>query len=202
MSEAHHGGRFPEILTNWESPQTCSPWKIRSHEEGGNQTHQRKVCKQDLLIGTWKFVFVLVLFFFKVMTKMVQKYGSSERCCPFYFKLRIWCFCRLLFSIKLLKCFGNNNKTPMKYISRCFYGKFPRQLLSEEKHQAAEQASYFQTTQEPSEAKPCAVCPCVRCTRPSQRTSWGRAKGALPSLDISAAEGFSFYTESASRSCS
>lgn len=204
MSEARHGVQFPEILTDWKSPQTFrSLWKIWSHEEGGDRTTRESLqARLANLNLEMSFCFGFV---FEVMTKMVRKYGSSERCCQFYFKLRIWCFCRLLFSIKL-KCFGNN-KTPMKYISRCFYGKFPRQLLSEEKTQAAEQASYFQTTQEPSEPKPCAVCPCVRCpcvrcTWPSQRTSWGRAKGAFPSLDISAAEGFSFYTESASKLCS
>lgn len=67
------------------------------------------------------------------MTTVAQKHGSSERGCRFHSKMRIWCFSRLLLSIKLLKCFGNNNKNPVKYISRCFYGKFPRQLLSEKK---------------------------------------------------------------------
>lgn len=30
--------------------------------------------------------------FFTVITKMVWNYGSAEKCCPLYFKARIWCF--------------------------------------------------------------------------------------------------------------
>ena len=108
------------------------------------------------------------------MTNMAQRCGSTERCCRFHFKMRIWCFCRLLLSIKLLKCFGNNNnKNPVKYISRCFYGKFPRQLLTEKKKiQAAEQPSYSKSTEKPSETErrtACQVCAAPACGR----AGWG-----------------------------
>lgn len=89
-------------------------WKIWHHEWGGDQTTRKRFISRTSVNLNLKLRFLLfwLFFFFKVMAKMVQNYGSSERCCRFYFKMRIWRFCRLLFSIKLLKCFGNNNKRP------------------------------------------------------------------------------------------
>lgn len=101
------------------------------------------------------------------MTTMAQKYGSSERGCRFHSKMRIWCFSRLLLSIKLLKCFGNNNnKNPVKYISRCFYGKFPRQLLSEKKKFKLQNNPVILKAQRSPVRLNAAVC--VRCVRPLQ----------------------------------
>ena len=96
---------------------------------------------------------------------MAQKYGSSERGCRFHSKMRIWCFSRLLLSIKLLKCFGNNsNKNPVKYISRCFYGKFPRQLLSEKKKFKLKHNPVILKAQRSPVRLNAALC--VRCVRP------------------------------------
>ena len=88
--------------------------------------------------------------------------------------MRIWCFCSLLLSIKLLKCFGNNNKkNPVKYISRCFYGEFPRQLLSEKKKAQAAEPSYSKSTEKPGETDG-ALCE----VRPPQADELGGAGGS------------------------
>lgn len=54
-----------------------------------------------LLFGIWDSVLCFAL---------VQNYGSCGKCCQFYFKTRIWCFCASPFSIKLLEGVGSNSK--------------------------------------------------------------------------------------------
>lgn len=131
---------------------------------------------------------------------MAQRCGSSERCCRFHFKMRIWCFCRLLLSIKLLKCFGNNNnKNPVKYISRCFYGKFPRQLLTEKKKSKLQNNPVIPKAQR-SPVRLNATLH-VRCVQPPQVDELGGA-GGLPHTRPFCCWGVSLCTESTSASCS
>lgn len=95
-------------------------WKTWHVSGMGTRNQQRKVYERDGLVHLnaergFFFVVWASVFFFFVTTQTVGDRGGPGRRCRFPFKMRSRHFCGLLFSIKLLECFGNN-KNPKKYI--------------------------------------------------------------------------------------
>lgn len=84
------------------------------------------------------------------------------------------------FSIKLLKCFGND-KNPVKHTGGGFHGTFPGQLLGgDSEQQSRAQASWKQTG--PDDARPCVRV--LGVTRPRGR-GWLGPRGGLFRLPFS-----------------
>lgn len=161
----------------------------------GGRTERRPTTRRSGA-RIWNSAFCLFSFgfclFFKVMTKIVQNCGSSERCCQFYFKMRVWHFF-IVFN-KLLKCLEITAQNPVKYTRRVC-GKLPRRPLCE--------GAKLRRPRGANGTGPRAPRPRAgRAHAPAERGPGTGAQGRFFLFTFRLLEDFSFYMENALKLCS